>query len=213
MKTDRDGRFQLDPDAWQGVQFLIVHPSGAVEFDPTRPQTTAGSRRSLSLVRVAGKVLWQDQPGTNERIGLSVDRGPAGLITGGPDDVMTNDNGTFDFGRVLPGVVHVSRFIAPADAPPDAKRVTLDGLDAYVTARSGDQTWVLIGGQGRTVVGRLVGRKGWEGVTFSFAPRRPRHRNPARRPYKSNSNCGPPARSGQSFSATPRSRLPMGASS
>jgi hypothetical protein len=73
--------------------------------------------------------------------------------------------------------VHVSRFVAQDDHGPGAKRITFDGLDARASAKAGGETQVLIGGQGRTVAGRLIGRKDWEGVTFSLAPPIPREGN------------------------------------
>jgi hypothetical protein len=121
---------------------------------------------------VRGNVQWRDGAGAGERIGLSVDN-LAGTIRGGPDDVFTDLEGKFEFAHVLPGVAHVSRFVLDDGKLPDGKRFSFPGLDTYVTALPGANAYAKIGGKGRTVVGRLVGRKDWNGVTISLAPALP----------------------------------------
>ena len=112
------------------------------------------------------------RPCAGERIGLSVDN-LAGTVRGGPDDVFTDLEGNFEFAHVLPGIAHVSRFVLDDGKLPDGKRFSFPGLDTYVTALPGANAYAKIGGKGRTVTGRLVGRKDWNGVTVSFTPALP----------------------------------------
>ncbi len=110
--------------------------------------------------------------GAGERIGLSVNN-LGGTVRGGPDDVFSDLEGNFEFAHVLPGIAHVSRFVLDDGELPDGKRFSFPGLESYVTALPGTIAYAKIGGKGRTVVGRLVGRKDWNAVTVSFAPALP----------------------------------------
>jgi hypothetical protein len=118
-------------------------------------------------------VLWKDKPGTDEPVGLSIHRheyGYPGTIAQYAE-TKTGADGHFVFTRVLPGRAQISRWIVSTDPGASrAKSSIFPGLFTHVNVQSGDATPVLIGGQGRKVTGRLIGREKWDGVTFHLHP-------------------------------------------
>ena len=130
---------------------------------------------------VSGIVKWQDSPGAGEPIGLALDEA-GGIIRGGPADTATDTEGKFRFGRVLPGVVvHAARYFRGDDKTRLEVPFGFACLGAFARTREGSEAHVQIGGEGRTVVGRLVGRDDWTGVSFSLAPPLPPESRSARR--------------------------------
>ena len=125
---------------------------------------------------IAGQVLWQDKPGADEEVSLTVHRdeyGYPGMIASYAK-TRTDKDGKFTFDRVLPGLVQISRPIKPAE-PNDTgiTAVILNGMFQHVKVAPGDATPVLLGGQGRKVTGKFVGLDSWEGATYHFHPEAP----------------------------------------
>jgi hypothetical protein len=89
------------------------------------------------------------------------------------EKTITAEDGTFVFGRILPGSVQLS---CPIPATPGNQsgisEINLSALTTHLAAQPGANR-ALLGGQGRTVRGRLVGRADWAGVTFHFHPTAP----------------------------------------
>lgn len=161
VDADADGRFVLpfEPDA--SAMITIVHESGE------RRISFAEFQRQPEVVlpewgRVEGRVLWGDKPGANQKVSL------------GGRETRTDSDGRFLFDRVAPARTHVAQSIElPQPRDDGVSTVTLPGLSATVDVKPGVVTTTLLGGQGRTVRGRLVGRESWEGVTMHFHPRAP----------------------------------------
>ncbi len=154
---------------------LVVHESGVYEL----PTSEFQKRPEITLEpwgRIEGTVQWQNVPGANEEIRLSIWRdeyGYPGMI-GQSDQLISDDAGRFVFDKVLPGRVQLSRDIRlPEKSKHGLTSVMFPGLCTHVTVLPGESTKVLIGGQGRKVTGRLTGRDSWEGVTIHVHPRAP----------------------------------------
>jgi hypothetical protein len=76
-------------------------------------------------------------------------------------------DGTFIFERVLPGLAQIT----PGNKA-GISEVDLFPLITHLTVQPGANR-ALLGGQGRTIRGRLVGRAEWADVTFHFHPTAP----------------------------------------
>ncbi|MBI3861763.1 MAG: hypothetical protein HY290_07690 [Planctomycetia bacterium] len=176
FETDGVGEFRVPTETDPAAAVLILHDSGVAEM----PISKFVSTRNIMLTawgRVEGRVLWHDRPGAGESVGLSIHRNEYGYpgTIAQFDQAQTDAEGRFVFDRVLPGLAQVSRWITLADANGGSPSSwVFPGLFAHVTVRSGDPTRMLIGGQSRTVTGRLTGRDSWDGVTIHFHPTAPR---------------------------------------
>jgi hypothetical protein len=125
--------------------------------------------------RIEGKVQWGNIVDSNRTVSLSIHRdtyGYPGVIAQYAKTTTAGD-GAFVFGRVLPGLAHIS---CPITATPGNEsgisEVNLVPLITRLTVQPGANR-ALLGGQGRTVRGRLVGRAEWADVTFHFHPTAP----------------------------------------
>ena len=121
-------------------------------------------------------MLWGERPGALEEVDLSIHRdnyGYPGMIASYAT-TQTDKDGRFVFEKVLPGLSQISRPMKPAD-PSKASftAVNLDGLVTHAQIKAGEPTSVLIGGQGRTVTGKLAGLDSYKDVTFHFHPTAP----------------------------------------
>lgn len=172
VKADDEGVFQL-PTEIEPAAILVVHVSGVLElsYDDWQKSPDVTLQR---WGRVAGQVLWQDKPGADEEIDLSVHRdefGYPGMVSQS-GKTRSDKAGKFLFERVLPGQVQLSRPIKPANST-NITSVVLDGMYQHVNVVAGDVTSTLIGGRGRTVTGRFAGLENWDGATFHFHPNAP----------------------------------------
>ncbi|MGI8602477.1 MAG: M56 family metallopeptidase [Verrucomicrobiales bacterium] len=174
-RTDSNGRFKVPRLADSTAAALIVHGSGVREMHfadfEKSPEVTL-----QPWGRIEGRVLWQDKPGANEDVSLTVHRDAYGYpgVIAQYEKTKTDGNGQFTFDKVLPGQVQLARpFILGKPTKSGTTSVVLPGMFAHVTVKPGVPTPALIGGRGRTVKGRLVGRDSWDGVTMHFHPRAP----------------------------------------
>lgn len=171
-KSDEEGRFQL-PTEFEPAAVLVIHESGVLEmaYDAWQKSPEITLQRWGSI---AGQVLWQDTPGANEEVTLTVHRdeyGYPGMIAS-YEKTQTNKDGTFTFDRVLPGLVQISRPIKTSGAT-NISAVVLNGMFQHVKVAAGDPTRIVLGGQGRKVTGKFVGLDSWEGATYHFHPEAP----------------------------------------
>ena len=174
ITTDAEGRFRL-PTEIEPAAVLVIHESGVREmsYDAWRKSPEVTLQR---WGRIAGQILWQDKPGADEEVSLTVHRdeyGYPGMIASYAE-TRTGKDGKFAFDRVLPGLVQISRPIKPSE--PNNTGITavvLNGMFQHAKVAPGDATPVLLGGQGRTVIGKFVGLDSWEGTTYHFHPEAP----------------------------------------
>lgn len=174
VKADAEGRFQL-PTEYEPAAVLIVHESGVLEmpYDAWKESSEVKLKKWGSI---AGQILWQDKPGVDEEVTLSVHRDEYGYpgMVASYGKTRTDKEGKFTFDRVLPGLVQISRPSKPSG--PNAAGITgviLNGMFQHVKVAAGDATPVLLGGQGRKVTGKFVGLDSWDGATFHFHPTAP----------------------------------------
>ncbi len=174
VKSDADGRFKL-PTEFEPAVVLVIHDTGVRElaYDDFRKSPEIKLDR---WGRIEGRVLWGDKPGKGEEVTLSIHRdeyGYPGMIAS-HDSAETDEDGRFVFDKVLPGRAQISRPIKPTE-PSKAgfTAINLDGLISHIVVKSGEATPAMIGGQGRTVKGKLVGLESWKGVTYHFHPTAP----------------------------------------
>lgn len=174
VQTDAEGAFRL-PTEMEPAAVLVIHESGVLEmaYDAWKksPELTLQPWGSLS-----GQVLWQDRTGADEEVNLTIHRdeyGYPGMIASYAA-TRTGQEGKFTFDRVLPGLVQISRPIKSAE-PNNAgiTSVVLNCMYQHVKVAAGDPTHVVLGGQGRQVVGKFVGLDTWEGATYHFHPEAP----------------------------------------
>jgi beta-lactamase regulating signal transducer with metallopeptidase domain len=165
--ADAEGRFAL-PSEFEPAAILVVHESGVRElaYDEWKKSPEVTLDR---WGRIEGQVLWQDKPATSRDVTLSVHRheyGYPGMVAS-YGRTRTDADGRFAFDRVLPGLTQLSLPTRPEPADiAGPTEVILDGMFQHAKVAAGAPTRVVLGGQGRTVTGKLVGLDSWEGVTF-----------------------------------------------
>lgn len=174
VKTDAEGAFRLPTETDPAAAVLIVHESGVRElsYDAWKESPAVTLQK---WGRIAGQVLWQDKPGAEEGVTMSVHRDEYGYpgMVASYGTVITGKDGKFTFDRVLPGMVQISRPLKPADPNSNISGVILNGMHVHAKVVEGVDTPVQIGGHGRTVTGRFLGLKSWEGATFHVHPEAP----------------------------------------
>lgn len=171
-KTDEEGRFQL-PTEFEPAAVLVIHESGVLElaYDAWHksPEVTLWRWGSI-----AGQVLWQDKPGLDEEVTLTIHRseyGYPGMIAS-YEKTRTDKEGKFAFDKVLPGLVQISRPFKTSGST-NISAVVLNCMFQHVQVAAGDSTRMVLGGQGRKVTGKFVGLDSWEGATYHFHPEAP----------------------------------------
>jgi len=174
VKSDAEGRFTL-PTEFEPAAVLVIHESGVRElaYDDWKKSPEI---KLDGWGKIEGRVLWGEKAGAGEEVSLSIHRDEYGYpgMVASYDSTQSDDAGRFVFDRVLPGRAQLSRPIRPAE-PSKAgfTAINLDGMNAHITVKAGEPTPAIIGGQGRTVKGKLVGLESWKDVTFHFHPNAP----------------------------------------
>ena len=179
-ETDADGRFKVPDLADRTAAVLIMHENGVREL-PLREFTNAPHVTLQPWGRIEGRVLWQDQPGANEEISLTIHRDVYGYpgVVAQYEKTKSDAAGRFVFDRVLPGHVQLSRaFTFPEPTKTGTKSVMFPGLITHLTVNPGPASAAIVGGRGRMVKGQLKGRDSWDHVKIHFHPTAPR---PARK--------------------------------
>lgn len=175
VKADEGGRFRLPTETDPVSAVLVVHESGVRELsmDEFRKQTDITLQR---WGRIDGRLVWKDRPGKDESISLIISRDDYGYpcMIQSYAGARTDAKGCFVFEKVMPGMAQIAREISipETDDGLGKTKTTLDTF-AHATIKTGAPTSVVLGGQGRKVIGRLTGRDSWEGVTFKVAPDAP----------------------------------------
>jgi hypothetical protein len=175
VHTDAQGRARVATETDAAAAVVVVHETGVREasFEQFRQLKRVDLRR---WGRVEGRILWQDKPGANERVSLSIYRheyGYPGMISSSAD-AGSDAEGRFVFEKVLPGHAQISRPIRlPEKGELGIQDAIFDGLVFHIDVASDKPTSVLIGGRGRKITGRLVGRANWQDVTMHFHPEAP----------------------------------------
>ncbi len=152
-KTAGDGKFSFTPPA-DDYTLVVVHDAGWVHVP--RQQFEANSQvRLQSWARVEGTLLRNGQPWPGEEIQvnlLALPPGPKGLYYA--YSATTDRNGRFVFARFIPTRASIGHKVSA-----DSGLFTVEG-SVEIDARSGQTTQVSLGGNGRAVIGRIVGPNG-----------------------------------------------------
>ena len=136
-RADADGRFRLPAETDPAALLVVVHEAGYLErpfaelLGTDAEPTPARELRLAPWGRIAGRVLWGDRPGADERVELIVSREtlyPDMVGTSG--SVRSDAGGRFEFRDVPPGRVQLSRLVPAPDGtgatrisvPRDARR-------------------------------------------------------------------------------------------
>ncbi|HEY1786307.1 MAG TPA: M56 family metallopeptidase, partial [Pirellulales bacterium] len=173
VKTDAEGRYRLPTETELSAVVVVVHDSGASEMD----LADFLEQREITLVhwgRIEGQILWKDQPGADEPIELRTDR----RYYANPPmvwqyrKIRSDQEGRFVVDKLLPGRVEVLRSFKEPEASADAPGLAPLIRQFVDVTGDGEPTPLVVGGKGRTVKFRLVGRDSWDGMTVRFFPDR-----------------------------------------
>jgi beta-lactamase regulating signal transducer with metallopeptidase domain/biopolymer transport protein ExbD len=170
VTTATDGSFTLPTELEPTAAVLIVHDGGVREMSCAKFRG-APEIKLAAWGKIEGRVQWGDVSGANADVELTTFRDDYGYpgIVAQYHKTKADAQGRFTFEKVLPGR---SQFSCPIIFNPPRNGVTsvsLAGRMAHYTVRAGEPTRVIIGGDGRTVLGRLTGLASWEGVTLHLS--------------------------------------------
>ena len=174
VQTDAEGRFQLPAENDPTAAVLIVHGAGVRELALAEFRKTP-EVMLLPWGRIQGRAQWGEVAGSNRPVSLSIHRDSYGYpgVIAQYEKATTGADGSFSMERVLPGTTQFScPFPVAGDGRSGITEVNMSGMTTHVTVQPGTNS-VLLGGRGRTVLGRVVGRASWTGVTFHFHPTAP----------------------------------------
>lgn len=170
-ETDIDGRFRMPPEVshrW----IIATHESGFAEVRHDH-LTAESSKITLSpWGEIRGRLLWGARPGANEEIVLRIEHaildGSLPLIWHRAT-ATTDRDGRFVFHKVPPGRAHLHRDHGNDVDFNQRHPWTFEFPDNDVFVSANTPTSVVLGGRGRPVTGRLVGRADWTGVTIRIS--------------------------------------------
>ena len=175
--VDGSGKLQLPPENDPTAAVLICHEDGVLDLSLRELQGT----HKVQLKpwgKIEGRVQWGKVVGANQRVTLSADHGDAygypGIVAQ-YEETKTDKDGAFIFDRVFPGMCQLSCPIQ-AKEPKEGgiTEINLSGQLTHADVKPGPAgTSVIIGGQGRTVKGKLTGRDEWAGVIMHLRPTAP----------------------------------------
>ena len=154
--ADLQGRFRL-PSKRDSEVVVVAHSGGFVEV----PFSHMTSNTVISLQawgRIEGTVRVGSKPMAEEGVRLSslswrAYRSPRASVYLG---ATTDADGRFVFTAVPPGEWNVMRELKPAGPGRIGMRIPAHSHGAPVIVQSGETSTVIVGGEGRTVVGRMV---------------------------------------------------------
>jgi hypothetical protein len=174
VQTDARGRFRLPAENDPTAALLILHPTGVREL-PLAEFKKAPEVQLQLWGRIEGKVQWGGTVGSNGIVSLTIHRDDYGYpgVIAQYERTMSGEDGTFVLDHILPGRAQLSCPItATAGNKSGFTEISLSPLITHLSVQPGANP-ALLGGQGRTVQGRLVGRESWNGVIFGFHPPAP----------------------------------------
>jgi hypothetical protein len=191
VKADGSGSFSLPEESDTAAAVLVMHENGVREMSLAEfkqgpdgfmvDEAKSGDEKSKAALvrlqpwgRIEGKVQWGDKAGADQKVSLSIFRDRYGYpgVIAQYEKTKSLADGSFTFDHVLPGLTQLSCPIPAGANGSGITEINLTGQTTHVTVKPG-VTPAIIGGQGRTVKGRLEGRDSWEGVTFHFHPTAP----------------------------------------
>jgi hypothetical protein len=175
-KTGADGKFTAPTERDPTAMLCIVHESGYYERPFGAYLAVAGkplASRTITLEpwgRIEGEVHWKDKAGANEAVEMIVMRDAADYpaIESSVVKAPCNDEGRFVIEGAPPGQVQIFHTSRSGEEAPY--------LHAHIhpTVKAGETTRVIVGGRGRTVIGKLQGLPDYKGLTVRIAPNAPR---------------------------------------
>ena len=150
-ESDANGWFSIQPRTEQ-FEVIVIHDGGAIGVrggDLPR----GGSLTLTPWGTLTGRVVGGDGPMAKTRVRVSA---------GGPTDsplasgyvTETDDEGRFEFDRVLPGLASVRTEETPSRGR--GRLRSLRALEEMVRVESGRETTVVLSAEGREIVGRLT---------------------------------------------------------
>ncbi|MCA9257550.1 MAG: carboxypeptidase regulatory-like domain-containing protein [Planctomycetales bacterium] len=164
VTADADGRFTL-PAEIQPAAVVVTHPQG-VAIMSYAGFCEAPEIKLSSWGTVEGRVMAGDKPLAGVEVWLSArgknrdpDFDPVFSVQAN-QTATSDEEGRFRLEHVPPGTAQLS---GPDFHPTQFIDVLAEG-----------PTQVVLGGRGRPVVGKLVGREQWDDVTLRAAPNAPR---------------------------------------
>ena len=179
VHPDAQGKFTLPTEIDPTAGVLIFNQDGVVEM-PYLKWRDAPDVALEPWGKIHGRVQWGNLVGAGEKVDLTMNRGDAygypGILTQN-DSTTANGNGEFVFERVLPGLAQLSIPFKIKDEKGAEFTSYQQGMTIHAQIKA-PTTEVMLGGQGRSVRGRLTGRDTWEGVTFHFHPSAPHFGRP-----------------------------------
>lgn len=155
VKTDDQGRFSFAPQDSEPFVLIALHEQGFGLM--TREKLQQSGRIELhSWGRLAGQVLAGDQPDAHCRVTFlpqlpELGRGGHYILSYGYD-TTTDNQGRFEFDRVIPGSGTVARVVVTEFLQ---SWLNSPGWQTPVEVRAGETTQVTVGGSGRPVVGQV----------------------------------------------------------
>ena len=175
--VDGAGKLQLPPENDPSAAVLICHEDGVLDIS-LRELRGTHEVKLKPWGKIEGRVQWGKIVRANRRVTLSADHGDAygypGIVAQ-YEETKADQNGAFVFDRIIPGMSQVSCPIqAKGDKESGITEINLSGQLTHADVKSGPAgTVVIIGGQGRTVRGKLKGRDEWAGVILHLRPTAP----------------------------------------
>ena len=152
-QTDQAGRFTL-PSASNPDKIVAVHDDGYAEA-PVAALNASGRIMLQPWGRIEGRVVLDGEPFANERVvarnsvfGYS-DSGEHFALTGFGFETKTDSAGNFSFDKVPPGTCNVYRQTL-------LSRTGFESHETSVTVNPGAVTQVVLGGNGRAVIGKAT---------------------------------------------------------
>ncbi len=152
-QTDAEGRFSLAP-AVDPQGLIIIHEAGYAEI--SLPALAAGGSFTLQpWGRVTGKVVLDSRPAANQHVGAYnfvarySDTGRRFGFLSFHLEATTDADGKFSFDKVPPGRCKIFRQEVRS-------LVGFESHETSVEVKSGTQCQVVLGGSGRTIIGKAV---------------------------------------------------------
>jgi hypothetical protein len=173
-QTDGAGTFTL-PGATGPEGIIIVHEQGYLEVSPIHSDAL-GRLLLLPWARVEGKVVLESQPAANERIlaynfvSRYSDSGRRFTWRSYHFETTTDSSGAFSFDKMPPGEWGFCRQTLAAGTG-------FESHDTHIRVDAGSVSKIVLGGAGRTVIGKLSLPGTTQGIDWRSVPVRFEMRN------------------------------------
>jgi len=152
VTTNDDGTFELKPQT-EPYKLVIIHDEGFAQV--TEEQFLESSKIYLEKWgRVEGNIFVGSKPGAAEKVYLynpNLHNDPKGMNFYFGYNATADDQGRFVIDRITPGLMKIARSIVGEDG-----RQTSYSNWKDVDVISGETSYVTIGGDGRTIVGKIA---------------------------------------------------------